>query len=83
MAIAAFDLYWRIGFRRDRVAARTTERGWAIGGGPVLTRVLLAHRASDVVIDLFIGAAVESMLPSSAKDATNETPFILEGPASQ
>lgn len=36
---------------------------WAIGSGVVLTRVvLLAHWTSDVVVGLFIGAAVERLL---------------------
>jgi undecaprenyl-diphosphatase len=36
---------------------------WAVGGGLVLTRiVLLAHWASDVVVGLAVGAAVERLL---------------------
>src|ERR1700712_5708264 len=36
---------------------------WAVGGGLVLTRiVLLAHWASDVVIGLAVGAALERLL---------------------
>ena len=36
---------------------------WAIGSGVVITRVvLLAHWTSDVVVGLFIGAAVERLL---------------------
>jgi undecaprenyl-diphosphatase len=36
---------------------------WAVGGGLVLTRIiLLAHWASDVVVGLAVGAAVERLL---------------------
>jgi membrane-associated phospholipid phosphatase len=36
---------------------------WAVGGGLVLTRiVLLAHWASDVVVGLAVGAALERLL---------------------
>ena len=53
----------RAGIGGDRVAANQRNAIWAVGGGLVLTRiVLLAHWTSDVVAGLAVGAALERFL---------------------
>src|SRR6185369_510445 len=52
----------RAGIGGDRVVANQRNTIWAVGGGLVLTRiVLLAHWTSDVVAGLAVGAALERL----------------------